>query len=85
MAGGRGALFREDGQSGFDLAWGWDSEAGGRVVFCIHARVSNHVRGPRCSSLTRAAGWHTERRVGGAVQAVRRAPSTGSTATETVA
>ena len=50
MAGGRGALCREDGQSGFDLAWGWDSEAGERVVFCIHARVFNHGCGPRCSS-----------------------------------
>ena len=68
MAGGRGALFREDGQSGFDLAWGWDSEAGERVVLCIHTRVFNHVTGPRCSSLTRAAGWHL-RAVGG-VQAV---------------
>jgi hypothetical protein len=41
------ALCREDGQSGFDLAW--ESEAGERVVFCIHARVSDHVSGPRCS------------------------------------
>jgi hypothetical protein len=46
---------REDGQSGFDLAW-WDSEAGERVVFCLHTRVSNHVVGPRCISLTRATG-----------------------------
>ena len=82
MAGGRGALCREDGQSGFDLAWGWDSEAGERVVFCLHTRVSDHVSGPRFSSLTRAAGWHL--RAVGAVLAVRRAPSTGSAAAETV-
>jgi hypothetical protein len=84
MAGGRGALCREDGQSGFDLAWGWDSEAGERAVFCIRARVYDHVRGPCCSSLTRAAGWHLSLVRGGAVQAVRRAPTTGSTTTETV-
>jgi hypothetical protein len=58
MAGGRGALCREDGQSGFDLARGWDSETGERVVFSMHTRVINHGYGPRCSSLTRAAGSH---------------------------
>jgi hypothetical protein len=63
MAGGCGALCREDGQSGFDLE-GWDSEAGVRAVFCIHERVSNHVSGPRCSSLTQAAGWHLSLRWG---------------------
>jgi hypothetical protein len=56
MAGGRArAVCREDGQSGFDLALGWDSEAGERVVLCIHARASDHLNGPRCSSLTQAA------------------------------
>jgi hypothetical protein len=84
MAGGRGAVCREDVQSGFDLAWGWDSEAGERVVLCIHTRVFDHVSGPRCSSLTRAAGWYLRAVGGGAVQAVRRAPSTGSAVTETV-
>jgi hypothetical protein len=53
MAGGRGALNRETVvRKPVDLAWGWDSEAGERVVFCVHTRVSNHGCGPRCSSLT---------------------------------
>jgi hypothetical protein len=27
-------------------------------VCCMHTRVFDHMSGPRCSSLTRAAGWH---------------------------
>jgi hypothetical protein len=46
MAGGRGALFREVGQSGFDLAWGWTCG----VLYPY--TVFNHVSGPRCSSLS---------------------------------
>ena len=99
MAGGRGALYREDVQSGFDLAWGWDSEAGERVVFCIHTRVSGHVSDPHCSSLTRAAGWHvsrarlpqqhtcpTERQFGrGAVQAIPKYRINGGRDSEVIA
>ena len=34
------------------VGWGWDSGMGGHVVLSLHARVSDHVSGPRCSSLT---------------------------------
>ena len=34
------------------VGWGWDSRAGERMVLSLHARVSDHVSGPRCSFLT---------------------------------
>jgi hypothetical protein len=34
------------------VRWGWDSGVGGHGVLSLYARVSDHVSGRRCSSLT---------------------------------
>ena len=37
---------------GPSVRWGRGSRAGERMVVSLHARVSNHESGPRCSFLT---------------------------------
>ena len=82
MAGGRGALCREDGQSRFDLAWGWVSEAGGRVLYpCTGVRPCER---PSLHLSHTSRGLHLRDRWGWGCTAVRRAPSTWSAAAETV-
>jgi hypothetical protein len=49
---GEGGIRFEPKSRAASVGWGWDSGVGGHVVVSLHARVSDHVSGPRCSSLT---------------------------------